>query len=171
MKRLFLGLLSGMLLGAVGFGQAVPRPAPDLTMNDVTGTQVTLSHYRGDVVVVAFMITTCAHCQAVSRELEQLYSEMKDRGLRVIGCMFNSEGDPLEFSLKQRLLYPVGSVPRPAVEQFLGIPGGVRVGTPQLAFIDRKGVIRAQSAIQGSPLLQTPEVLRSLVTALLKGPR
>jgi peroxiredoxin len=164
--------LAGWLLAASAFAQTLPRQAPDLMMSDVvTGSAIELSHYRGNVVVVAFMVTTCTHCQAVSRELEQLYSELKDRGLRIIGCVFNSEGDPLAFSRKQRLLYPVGSIPRPIVEQFLGIPSGVRIGTPQLAFVDRKGMIRAQSAVQGSPLLQSPEVLRSLVTSLLKGSR
>jgi len=118
---------------------------------------------------MAFMVTTCTHCQAVSRELETLYAEMKGRGLRVIGCVFDEGADPLAFSRKQQLSYPVMSVPRTTVEQFMGIAPGSRIGTPQLAFVDRRGMIRAQSAVAGSPLLQSPEVLRSLITALLKG--
>jgi peroxiredoxin len=157
-KKVLLTFLSALCAAA----QMVPRPAPDLE---------TLGGRRGDVVVMAFMVTTCTHCQAVSRELESLYAEMKDRGLRVIGCVFDEGGDPLVFSRQERLSYPVMSVPRTTVEQFMGIAPGSRIGTPQLAFVDRKGMIRAQSAAAGSPLLQSPEVLRSLITALLKGPR
>ncbi len=158
MKTALLAILSALCSSA----QVVPRPAPNV---EAFGTQ------RGQVVVMAFMITTCTHCQAVSRELESLYAEMKDRGLRVIGCVFDEGADPLAFSRKQQLSYPVMSVPRATVERFMGIAPGSRIGTPQLAFVDRKGMIRAQSAVQGSPLLQSPEVLRSLITALLKGPQ
>jgi len=156
MKRILLAFLLAFSASA----QVVPRPAPNV---EAFGAQ------RGEVVVMAFMVTTCTHCQAVSRELETLYAEMKGRGLRVIGCVFDEGADPLAFSRKQQLSYPVMSVPRTTVEQFMGIAPGSRIGTPQLAFVDRRGMIRAQSAVAGSPLLQSPEVLRSLITALLKG--
>jgi peroxiredoxin len=165
--------IAGILLLAATIcnAQKVPRQAPDLLLSDVTGETVSLSGYRGDVVVVAFMVTGCPHCQFVSQQLQALYQDLRGRGLRVVGGVFNSDGDPLAFSNRLKLLYPVGSVPRSVMENFMGFQHERRVGTPQLAFIDRKGRIRAQSEQEGTPLLQQPEVIRSLVESLLKEPR
>jgi peroxiredoxin len=159
-----------LLMGVVCMAQpVVPRLALDLGLTDVTGARVTLAGYRGDVAVVAFMVSTCTHCQAVSQELEQLYVDYGKRGLRVMGCVF--DGDPRKFAERFHLLYPVGTVSRSTVEQFMGIQAGGRVGTPQLAFVDRRGRIRAQSQREGTPLLQQPDVLRTVVEALLQEPR
>lgn len=160
-----------LMTAASCFSQKVPRPAPELLFNDVTGHKVELSDYRGEVVVVAFMVSGCPHCQFVSQQLEGLYQELRGRGLRVVGGMFDREGDPLVFANRFKLMYPIGSVPRSVMEQFMGYQQEHRVGTPQLAFIDRRGRIRAQSEQEGTPLLQQPDVIRSVVESLLKEPR
>jgi hypothetical protein len=43
----------------------------------------------------------------------------------------------------------------------------MRLGTPQVVAIDRQGQIRAQSEREGTPLLQTPDYLRALLSALV----
>jgi hypothetical protein len=42
------------------------------------------------------------------------------------------------------------------------------VGTPQIAVIDRAGLIQAQSAPEGSPFLMQPEILGAILNRLLK---
>ena len=49
---------------------------------------------------------------------------------------------------------------------FLGIPRGARLGTPQVVAIDKTGMIRAQSERLGSPILQTHDYLRELLKAM-----
>lgn len=159
---------SFVLLMALSHATAAPRPAPELTLRDLGGREITLDGYRGKVVVVAFLSTACPHCQMVSRELEGLYVDLGQQGLRVMGGVFNEGADAAEFARRFGLIYPIGAVPRSTVERFMGIAQGSRIGTPQLAVVDRGGMIRAQSEAKGSPLLQQADVLRSLVIALLK---
>lgn len=158
-----------LIMLAIASGQTVPRPAADLELTEAGGSHVSLAGYRGNAVVVAFMVATCKHCQAVSQELERMYVDYGQRGLRVIGAIF--DGDAPQFALRFHLVYPVASVPRSTMERFMGVPQGTRVGTPQLAFIDRRGMIRAQSQREGSPMLQQPEVIRGIIEMLIKGAR
>jgi hypothetical protein len=54
MKTLLLfGALAACLAAA-----EIPRPAPDITVALPGGKQVKVSDYKGDVVVVAFILTT-----------------------------------------------------------------------------------------------------------------
>src|SRR4051794_15722031 len=43
----------------------VPRKAPEFVFNIQDGSQLLLSSQKGKAVVVAFMFTTCPHCQAL----------------------------------------------------------------------------------------------------------
>ena len=144
----------------------VPRPAPELAVEDWSGRLIRLSGERGHVVLVGFISTTCVHCQAVSGTLNDLYGEFGKRGFRVVEGAFDN-GDPELFATRFHLAFPVGRVDRSVVLSFLGY-GERRLGTPQLVIVDRRGMIQAQSEPQGSPLLQQPEVLRHIVERLLQ---
>jgi thiol-disulfide isomerase/thioredoxin len=140
----------------------VPRPAPALKI----GAQ-DLSSWRGRVVLLAFISTECPHCQRVSQVFEGLLHEFGGR-VQVADVAFNEGADPGAFVKRFGLSFPVGSTTSDGAHVFLGIPRGMRLGTPQVVVIDRAGVIRAQSERLGTPLLQTLECLRSLLNALLK---
>ena len=142
-------------------GQTVPRPAPELTVTANTK----LSDFRGRIVVLAFISDECPHCQSVSRVMEQLSREFAGK-LTAAEVAFNAGADVRKFAQRFGLTFPIGTATPDAVHAFLEIPRGLRLGTPQMVIIDQKGMIRAQSERLGTPLLQTPEFLRSLVRAL-----
>ncbi len=59
MKRLAVSLLAlTSLFPAFGISATVPRKAPEFVTNMPGGSQDLLSHYRGKIVVMAFMFTT-----------------------------------------------------------------------------------------------------------------
>jgi hypothetical protein len=64
-------------------------------------------------------------------------------------------------------MFPVGSAPPQTVLDFLGFSIMDRYSVPQVAVIDKKGMIRAQSPIGGDPNLQDPTFLRNLINNLL----
>jgi peroxiredoxin len=160
-----------LLTAAAALAQIkVPRPAPDFLLVEPSGRTAKLSSYRGQVVLLAFVLTTCPHCQAASRDFEKLQREFAPRGFRVMEVAFDEGANVAAYSQRLAITFPVGRGERSQVLEFLGIPHNVRIGTPQVVLIDRAGWIRAQSAREGSPLLQSAEVLRGLIDNLLRRP-
>ena len=145
----------------------VPRPAPELQIVEASGRSTLLSSFRGHAVLLAFISTECPHCQKASQVFEQLSHEFDGR-LRVAEVAFDERADTAAFGRRFKLTFPIGSGTSAAAHAFLGISAGARLGTPQVVLIDPAGVIRAQSERLGTPLLQTPEYLRSLLTAILR---
>jgi hypothetical protein len=138
---------------------AVPkpsRPAPRLNL---------LEPCRGKVTVAAFIVTGCAHCQAFTRGvMEPLY---RSKQICAVAIAFDQDADTARFSREQGLTFPVFKLERKFVREFLGFTGADRaLGTPQVVVIDKAGIIQAQSAPQGSPLLLQPAVIRELVEKL-----
>jgi hypothetical protein len=84
-----------------------------------------------------------------------------------VEAAFDEKADVSAFAKQLGLSFPVGVAGRREALAFLGIAGNVRIGTPQVVLIDRRGVIRAQSAPEGSPMLQSADVLRGLIEAIL----
>ena len=57
--------------------------APDFTLRDINGKTVTLSDYKGKVVVMSFWATWCGPCKEEMPHLQQLLNEKKEKGLAV----------------------------------------------------------------------------------------
>jgi|SRR5580698_2446788 len=153
--------------------EPLPRKSSDFTTTLPAGKELSLSSYRGKVVLVQFLSTTCPHCQATARVYTKLANELGPQGLQVVGVAFNPEvqGKPGvvdNFVITYGVGFPVGMSPVENVLGYLGISMAERYVVPQIAVIDRKGMIRAQSEPLGTPELQTEAHMRSLLEALLK---
>jgi peroxiredoxin len=148
----------------------VPRKAPELTITEPSGKQTLLSSFKGKVVVVEFLYTTCSHCQAESLMLTKLQAELGPKGLQVLGFGFNDNAQVLVDGFVQQFHvgYPVGYGSPDTVMGYLGLSVLDRYTVPQVAVIDRKGMIRAQSGVQGDPNLQDESYMRNLIQSLLK---
>ncbi len=162
-----LVLLAAALIPGAWAQSPVPRPAPEFRIAELSGRSTLLSSLRGRITVLAFISTECVHCQRASVVFERLSHEFSAK-LQVLEVAFNEGADPAAFARRFGLTFPVGTSSSAEVHRFLGIPAGERLGTPQVVVIDSKGIIRAQSERLGTPLLQTPEYLPSLIRALLK---
>jgi hypothetical protein len=106
-----------------------------------------LSEYRGKPVVLAFILTTCAHCQYTTGVLVKLQTEFVSKGLQVIECAVNdgAAADLPNFIKRFPTNFPVGySTDQVGVLSFLQHPQTAIPHMPMLAFIDRHGVIREQ---------------------------
>jgi peroxiredoxin len=147
-----------------------PRKSPEFTINDPSGKQVLISSYRGKVLVLPFMFTTCPHCQHEAQMLTKLQQEFGPRGLQVLGTVFNDANGPMatQFVKEFSIGFPVGWASRDSVISYLNIPVMDRWVVPQVAVLDRKGNIVAQSLSTGSPELQDEGYMRTLIDKLLK---
>jgi peroxiredoxin len=148
----------------------VPRPAPEFKIVEPSGKEIPLSSFKGKVVVCGFFATTCPHCQVEAMLFTKLYKEMGARGLQMAAVAFNDNAAILVpgFVQQFQIPYPMGASNWDTVAAFLGHSLMDRFVYPQVAVIDRKGMIRAQTPPMGDPKLQDENYLRSLLDALLK---
>jgi peroxiredoxin len=171
--------VSALLASALALQAAapVPRPAKEFTVTLPSGKQKLLSSYRGKVVMMPFMFTTCPHCQALSKVITRLQAELGPKGFQAFGVTFNDEVNTPNPAVNAQVTgsfisqfqvgFPVGYAPRNSVLSYLGISDIERWVVPQIVIIDRKGVIRAQSSAQGTADLQTESYLRKYLGELL----
>jgi peroxiredoxin len=170
-------ILATLLAFGVAASAAAPpvlRKAPDFTITEPSGKQFQLSSFKGKVVVLTFVYTTCSHCQDASRMFTRLYKEMAPRGLQLLAVAFNDNAAILVPNFVQSIgiPYPVGASDHSSVLNYLGIPDSVmnRWVVPQIVVIDRKGNIRAQSPAMGDGNLTAESYMRDLIESLLREP-
>lgn len=132
---------------------AAPRKAPEFAFSIPGHGQKLLSQYRGKVVALEFIFTTCPHCQAASKVMTKFQQEYGPRGLQVIDVAVNPNADLLvdDFARDFHVNFPVGWALRDQAASFMKFASGYFV-VPQLALIDRSGYIRYQT-----PAMETPE--------------
>ncbi len=142
---LFAGIavLTGSL---VGDSLEAVRKAPELTFTIPGEGQKTLSQYRGKVVALEFIFTTCPHCKAASHMMTKLQQEYGPRGLQVIDVAVNQNADLLvdNFAKEEQVNFPVGWTPSGTMTAFMGF-SSERYVVPQLVLIDRQGNIHYQT--------------------------
>lgn len=148
----------------------VPRPAKEFDFVDASGKHTLLSSFKGKVVVIQFLQTTCPHCQAMSQMLTKMQAELGPRGFQAVGVAFNdANADMVRNYIAQfHIGMPVYYSPRDTVIPYLGLSVMDRFVVPQVMVIDKKGQIRAQSDPMGTESLQKEASLTALVDGLLK---
>jgi peroxiredoxin len=67
-------------------GMTTGSGAPDFTLpvvdaNGLTGQKVSLSSFRGKVVLLEFMVPSCPHCQNIAPDLENLYQQYRSQNV------------------------------------------------------------------------------------------
>lgn len=169
-------IVLGVCLAAAALHAQAPPMAPEVRVTvPSTAKTITSAAYRGDVVVVQFLLTHCTHCQHAAAMLSGLQKEFEGRGLRVIGAAFDDAargGDAIEgFTKANHVNFPVGYLERNEVLRLLNIGVVERFVVPQIMIIGRDGRLRAKSEKMGSPELTDEQSLRKLVRGLLDEPR
>jgi peroxiredoxin len=72
---LFLSLLSPLAFAEV---------APNFSLRDMNGKQVSLEDYRGQVVLLNFWATWCGPCKVEMPHLQAMYTDFSDKGFVVL---------------------------------------------------------------------------------------
>ena len=127
-------------------GAEVPRPAPKTVFPAPLGGTIDTAKFKGKVVAVEFLLTTCPHCQKTARILQSMRDELGPKGFEVVGVATNT-GDPTVVEAFRRqfgVKFPVGWGDRDVVHAYLQHPVMLTMYMPQLVFIDRTGTIRSQ---------------------------
>ena len=138
----------------------IPRKAPELAFTLPGEGERLLSSYRGKVVAIEFILTTCPHCQAAARTMSKFQQEFGSRGFQALDLAINGVDDGRTpdqanqlvsaFAQQYQAAFPVGWIARDPMMQFVGFSMAERWVVPQLVIIDRKGMIRYSTPPTGN---------------------
>jgi peroxiredoxin len=112
-------------------------PAPDFTLNDMSGNPVTLSQLRGKVVILNFWSIWCGPCLAEMPSLNKLYLEFKDKGLIVLAIAEDPAEKPVKSYIQEKSIAFTILMDKDRKVYFKYSLFGI----PVTFLIDKKGVI------------------------------
>ena len=121
-------------------GINVGSVAVDFALEALDGTEVSLSQYRGDVVLINFWATWCPPCRAEIPDIEDAYRARKDEGLVVLGVSVEqSHTSVAPFVELAGMTYPV------LLDELSQVYNTYRApGLPMSILVDENGVIQAR---------------------------
>jgi peroxiredoxin len=126
---------------------AAGQMAPDFTAIDIDGNKVSISDYRGKVVVLDFWASWCGPCMKAMPHLQEVAATYKDQGVVVLGSSTRDERSAFEKWIKANAAKypdiiwahdPADKGPERASRALYGV-----AGIPTQFVIDRDGRIAA----------------------------
>ncbi len=115
------------------------KSAPSFTLQDLNGKQVSLSDFKGKVVILDFWATWCPPCVKEIPHFIELYEQYKDQGFAIVGISVDSGGISVvkSFARKYQVNYPILMTDGRVDKAYGGIPS-----IPTTFVIDSAGNIR-----------------------------
>ncbi len=161
------GLLLAAMCGPGLKGAPVIRKSPELAFRLPGQGDKLLSQYRGKVVALEFILTTCPHCQAASKIMTGMQARYASSGFQAIDVAIDPNADLLveNFAKEHQVGFPVGWASLDQMMSYMGFTE--RPVVPQLILIDRGGNIRYQTPRLGDAESLKEEVIAKRIEELL----
>jgi peroxiredoxin len=125
--------------------------APDFTLNDPDGNEVTLSSLRGKYVLIDFWASWCQPCMQEMPNVIEQYKNYKDKGFEIIGVSLDRDRNAWVNTIKAKEMNWIhgwdmdGKVPGTVANKY-----GV-TGIPHTVLLDKEGKIIVKN-LRGSAL-------------------
>lgn len=119
----------------------VGQPVPDFTLETLGGELVSLSSFRGQVVVLNFWATWCTPCREEMTEFQALWEEHDPQGnLMLLAVNLQESTDSVAAFVDEfGLTFPIALDSDGDVLDKYGLPG-----LPGTFFIDEAGILQAR---------------------------
>ncbi len=111
--------------------------APEFTLKDADGHEVSLSDYRGKALILHFWATWCPYCKALQPGLDKLYKKYQADGLELLAISWwEDEGVHPQKELQERGHSFLTLLNGDEVAKLYGVKGN-----PTTFYIDRNGQV------------------------------
>lgn len=131
--------------------------APDFTLTNLNGEEVSLSDYRGQNVYLNFWASWCPPCRAEMPDMEEIHQEYQDKGLVVLTVNLAESKDTVQkFITANDFTFPVLLDPKNEAAKLYKI-----TSIPVSVFINKDGVI-AEKRVGMLTKKQMEELIQSL---------
>ena len=141
MKGKFSSMRGALLAAALaipGLALSGTGPAPEFQLASAGGKPVSLTQYKGQVVMINFWATWCGPCRTEMPVLEQLHKKYKPMGFTMIGV--NVEPDSagaVDWLKATPVTFPILFDTDSKVSKLYAVSG-----MPSTVIVDRKGNLR-----------------------------
>jgi peroxiredoxin len=144
------------------YSARVGDEAPDFHLRDLQGRTISLSQFRGKVVLLNFWATWCGPCRIEMPAMEQLYRALSRKDFEILAVSTDPQGAAVTrpFQRDMGLTFPIVHDP----DMRTGLMYGART-LPLSFMVDRQGVIRKK--IFGARDWDSSEA-RELIRMLMK---
>ena len=163
-----------LLTACLAFAVKTPRPLADVPISLVNGGRIDLKHYRGKVMLIALISTTCPDCITSVDLLNKMQKEFGPRGFVPIAVAvgLDAEKNTKGFIERYRPEFPMGYVLEDPFRQLADLGPRDRPFVPVFLFIDKKGTVRFEyTAIDAlMDKAQRTKASSSIVEGLLRQP-
>ncbi len=134
-------------------------PAPDFTLQTLDGESVSLSDYRGKLVMINFWASWCPPCNSEMPDLQRYYEQHQDEDFIILGVNYQDTPDKVQaFIEKYGVTFPILLDSDGRVANLFGVQG-----LPTSFFVDKEGNVLGY---QPGPV--TKEMLEDGITPLLQ---
>lgn len=136
---------------------AVGQPVTDFTLNDPHGNPVSLSSFRGKILLIDFWASWCGPCRRENPNVVKLYNDFNDKGFEILGVSFDEDFNRWVGAIEDDQL----TWPHVSDLQGWGSAAGKIYGInsiPATVLVDREGVIVAKN-LRGEELRKKLEEL------------
>jgi thiol-disulfide isomerase/thioredoxin len=113
------------------------RPAPNFTLRDLGGQEVSLDQFKGKIVLMDFWATWCGPCRMTMPLLERLQKEYSSVMVQLAVNQYEPIEEVREYVQSQ------GVHARVLLDEEGSVSAAYRVGSiPMQVLIDREGILR-----------------------------
>ena len=137
MRKILLTAL--LLLPSVSVVAQSSSPPASLRIKDIHGRWLSLSNYKGKVVLINFWATWCPPCRQEIPDLIKMQRQYQSNGLQIIGITYPPQklSEVRGFARKLRMNYPIALGTKESKARFTSSET-----MPMTVVIDRDGVVR-----------------------------
>jgi peroxiredoxin len=159
-----------LLCIAVAACAKTPRPIADMPIPAPEGKQIQLKQYRGKVVLLTLITTTCVECIQTVGILNKLQKEFGPQGFQAVAVAVNltAKEDAGPFAQRYKAAFPVGYLDKAGTMRIADVGGDQKPFVPIAMFIDRGGVVHFQYFGNDPVMKDQEKAFRAIVGGMLK---
>ncbi|MCP5046924.1 MAG: TlpA family protein disulfide reductase [bacterium] len=140
MNKINLALCFLILTGSILFAQKIDTKAPGFSGQNPDGKTISLSDFKGKVVLLDFWASWCGPCRKAFPLLVELYKKNKDKDFEIIAINLDRDKNSMNNFLKKQgepVSFPIIFDPKGDIPPLYDLKA-----MPTTYLIDKKGIIR-----------------------------